>query len=208
VNIPVVYEDQWFLAVDKPAGLLVIPTPKGESRTLTSILNEEAKLKGNPWRLHPCHRLDRQTSGLIIYAKGKSSQKSLMQEFKQRKIKKTYIAFVQGFVKQCQGQINYPIQGETALTNYKVLQRLGGFTVLEINPITGRTNQIRIHLKGIGHPILGETKYAFRKDFKIKAKRLFLHAKALSFRHPISGRLIEIEVPLPYAMQDFLEAPQ
>lgn len=193
MNIPVVYEDDWLLVVDKPSGLLVIPTPKKERRTLTSILG-----------LHPCHRLDRETSGLIIYAKGKSIQQKMMDEFKQRNVKKTYIAFVQGAPSKNQGQINIAIEGRSALTKYKVIEKRKDFAIVEVNPVTGRTNQIRIHFKQIGNPILGETKYAFRRDFKIKAKRLCLHAKALEFIHPLSKQLISLNSRLPSDLEQFL----
>ena len=91
MNIPVVYEDDWLLIADKPAGLLTIPSPGKVRRTLTGILNEDLKKKGLLYRLHPCHRLDRETSGLIIYAKGKSVQKKMMDEFRNGKVKKTLI---------------------------------------------------------------------------------------------------------------------
>jgi 23S rRNA pseudouridine1911/1915/1917 synthase len=204
MNIPVVYEDDWLMIVDKPSGLLVIPTPKKESRTLTSILNDDLKNKGLSYRLHPCHRLDRETSGLIIYAKGKSAQKKMMQEFKNKKIEKTYIAFVQGKFNKNPGQINIPIEGKRALTRYRVLQSYKDLSIVEVSPLTGRTNQIRIHFKQMGHPILGETKYAFRRDFKLKAKRLCLHAQGLKFVHPLTRESVSVVVPLPLDMKDFL----
>lgn len=197
MNIPIVYEDKWLLVVNKPSGLLTIPTPKKESCTLTSILN-----------LYPCHRLDRETSGLIIYAKGKSIQKKMMGLFKQRKIKKTYYAFVQGNIVQNQGKIRNPIEGRNALTKYKVIQKRKDFTIVEVAPLTGRTNQIRIHFKMIGHPIVGETKYAFRKDFSLRAKRLCLHAKALEFTHPITQKFLKLTADLPEDLEDFLEKHQ
>jgi 23S rRNA pseudouridine1911/1915/1917 synthase len=203
-NIPVVYEDDWLLVVDKPAGLLVIPTPKREERTLTSILNLEAKIAGYSYRLHPCHRLDRETSGLMIYAKGKSIQKKMMGLFKQKGIKKTYFAFAQGILTRNQGSIKYPIEGLNAITDYRVVERAKGFTVLEVQPLTGRTNQIRIHLKQIGHPLVGETKYAFRRDFALKAKRLCLHAQGLEFTHPVTKRKLCLSAALPQDLKDFL----
>jgi 23S rRNA pseudouridine1911/1915/1917 synthase len=204
-NIPVLYEDDWLLIVDKPSGLLTIPTPKNESRTLTSILNADLKNKGLSYRLHPCHRLDRETSGLIIYAKGKSAQKKMMELFKQKKIKKTYIAFVQGKLPLDRGDIGYPIDGRNALTEYRVLEIRKNFSVLKITPLTGRTNQIRIHFKYIGHPLVGETKFAFRKDYKLKAKRLCLHAAHLSFVHPIAQKTISINCNLAKDLEDFLK---
>lgn len=193
-NIPVVYEDEWLLVVDKPSGLLTIPTPKKETRTLTSILN-----------FYPCHRLDRETSGLIIYAKFKSAQKKMMEEFKQKRVKKEYIAFVRGSPKQASGSIHYPIEGQEALTRYEVIEKRKNFVIVKVEPLTGRTNQIRIHFKQIGHPILGETKYAFRRDFLVKAKRLCLHASNLSFTHPMTGAYINLQVPLAADLVHFLE---
>ncbi|MDD4980170.1 MAG: RNA pseudouridine synthase [Candidatus Omnitrophica bacterium] len=204
MNIPVIYEDDWLLVLDKPSGLLTIPTPKNESRTLSSILNEDAKKRGLSYRLYPCHRLDRETSGLIIYAKGKSVQKNMMHAFRDRKIKKTYLAFVQGRLALEKGDMRYPIEGKNAVTGYRVVEKRNGFTVVEAAPLTGRTNQIRIHFKRIGHPLLGETKFAFRRDFELKAKRLCLHAQRLEFAHPVSKKIISLAAPLADDMRDFL----
>ncbi len=205
MNIPIIYEDDWLLVVNKPPGLLTIPTPRNESRTLTSILNEDLAKRGLLYRLHPCHRLDRETSGLIIYAKGKSIQKRMMDEFKQKKVKKIYVAFVQGNLAKNQGEIKIPIEDQSAITQYKVIQKRKDFTVVETKPLTGRTNQIRIHFKNMGHPILGDTKYAFRRDFKIKAKRLCLHARFLEFIHPQTQEKICLNIEIAKDLEDFLE---
>jgi len=205
MNIPVIYEDDWLLVVNKPSGLLTIPTPKNELRTLTSILNEDLRKKGLTFRLHPSHRLDKETSGLIIYAKGKSVQKKMMELFKNKSIKKTYIAFIQGILPKKQGIIRNSIDGLNAETKYKVIQQRKNFALLEATPLTGRTNQIRIHFKLIGHPILGETRYAFRRDFKLKAKRLCLHAKDLEFIHPVTQKYIRLHASLPLYLKEFLE---
>jgi len=194
MNIPIIYEDQWLLIVDKPSGLLTVPTPKNEKRTLTSILN-----------LYPCHRLDRETSGLIIYAKDKFTEQKMMDEFRARKVKKTYLAFVRGIPQKNQGEIKNRIEGLSAETRYKIIEKRKDFAILEVNPLTGRTNQIRIHLKQIGHPILGESKFAFRRDFTIKAKRLMLQAKELNFPHPVTGAQVQVGVDLAADMADFLE---
>lgn len=204
MNIPVAYEDDWLLVVDKPSGLLVVPTPKNESRTLTSILNEDAKERNLSYRLHPCHRLDRETSGLIIYAKGKSTQKKMMQQFKERNIQKKYIAFLQGNLTSDKGQITKPIEGLSSKTIYKVIERRKDFSIAEVYPFTGRTNQIRIHFSQIGHPVVGESKFAFRRDFALKAKRLCLHAGSLGFQHPVTARAIKIESALPEELKKFL----
>lgn len=204
MNIPIVYEDDWLLVLDKPSGLLTIPTPKKESRTLTSILNQDLEQRNLPYRLHPCHRLDRETSGLIIYSKGKSIQQKMMELFKQKKIKKTYLAFISGKLSRKGGQIKSLIDGKSAVTNFEVLEEREGFSVVEAVPLTGRTNQLRIHFKIAGNPILGESKFAFRKDFKIKARRLCLHAKHLEFIHPITNKKISLEAGVPDELKDFL----
>jgi RluA family pseudouridine synthase len=206
MNIPVIYEDDWLLVLNKPPGLLSIPTPKNEKRTLTGILNEDAKERTLPYRLHPCHRLDRETSGLIIYAKGKSTQRKMMELFKYRKVRKEYLAFVRGRPKPAQGQIKIPIAGQASLTRYKTIENRKYFAIVKAMPLTGRTNQLRIHFKNIGCPILGETKYAYRRDFKIRAKRLCLHAKSLEFRHPLTTKNIIIDSQVPRDLQDFLKA--
>ena len=194
MNIPIVYEDDCLLIADKPSGLLTVPTPKNEDRTLTSILG-----------LYPCHRLDRNTSGLIIYAKNKNLQQKMAEEFKKRKVKKVYVAFVNGSPLRREGVIENKIEGMFAKTQYRVIERRNDFAVVQVKPFTGRTNQIRIHFKFIGHPILGEDKYAFRKDFKIKAKRLMLHASRLEFKHPLSGKVMVINSNIPQAMKNFLK---
>jgi 23S rRNA pseudouridine1911/1915/1917 synthase len=126
----ILYEDPGYIAFEKPAGLLVVPTPKKEKYTLTSIVNSQYALTHQDWHLHPCHRLDRDTSGVILYAKGKKYQDLMMEEFKNRRIHKEYIAFVQGKLSRPQGEIRNPIQdfegpkhyhkrgGQPALTRY------------------------------------------------------------------------------------------
>lgn len=205
MNIPVVYEDKWLMIVDKPSGLLVIPTPRNEARTLTSILNNEAKARGAAYRLHPCHRLDRDTSGLVIYAKGKSLQQAMMRIFKEKKIKKTYLGFVQGMLAKARGRISHPIDGQPSATDYRTIAQCKDFAVVEIMPETGRKNQIRLHFKRIGHPLVGERRFAFRKDFATKAKRLCLHASRLEFRHPVTGNAVGVQSPLPEYLNLFLK---
>jgi 23S rRNA pseudouridine1911/1915/1917 synthase len=203
-NIPIIFEDDWLLVADKPSGLLTIPTPRNEARTLTSILNNDLIEREVAYRLHPCHRLDRETSGLVIYAKGKSVQQKMMDEFKARRVKKCYIAFVRGCPAKSEGQIQNPIEGQSALTKYKVASRKKDFSIVEVSPVTGRTNQIRIHFKQLGNPVLGETKFAFRKDFAVKAKRLCLHAQSLEFTHPVTHKTVRFTSELPKDLQDFL----
>lgn len=208
----IVYEDEWMIVVDKPSGMLVIPTPKGETNTLTDLLNRELDERGIEANAHPCHRLDRETSGLIIYAKGKSVQQMMMDEFKRRAVRKSYIAFVHGAPKKNFDTLRSFIYNrnkgrkEEAVTKYRVLEKKRDFTVLEAQPITGRTNQIRIHLKEIGHPLVGESVYAFRKDFKLRFKRTALHAHGLEFIHPVTKEALKFTSPLPEDMEKFISA--
>jgi len=208
----IIYEDAELLVVDKPSGMLVIPTPKKETNTLTDLLNRDLDSRGIEANAYPCHRLDRETSGLIVYAKGKAAQRFVMGEFKKRAVKKTYVAFAQGAVKGPTGVITRNIYDRNkarsipAVTKYKVVEKKGGFSVLEVEPVTGRTNQIRIHLKDIGHPIVGESVYAFRKDYKLRFKRVALHAQKIEFKHPVTGEKMAFVSPLPKDMKDFLLA--
>ncbi len=209
-NVKIIYEDNDFIVANKPSGLLVIPTPKNEKNTLTNILNNYLRLKAEEANVHPCHRIDRETSGLVIYAKGKKNQQLMMDEFKERKVKKAYIAFAHGRIKPDSGAISEYIynknkkRNEPAVTKYKVTQQCRDFTVLTVEPVTGRTNQIRIHFKSIGHPLVGESVYAFRKDFALRFKRVALHAESLSFFHPVTGKMLKFSAPLPQDMSDFL----
>ena len=206
----IVYEDEQLIVVDKPSGMLVIPTPKKETNTLTDLLNRELDERGIEANAYPCHRLDRETSGLIIYAKGKSIQQVMMEEFKKRAVKKTYIAFVNGRTAKDFDIIRKRIynrnknRNDEAVTRYKTLERREDFTILEAEPVTGRTNQIRIHFKEIGHPLVGESVFAFRKDFKLKFKRVALHAAYIRFAHPVTRRKLEFSAPMPGDMEKFL----
>ena len=208
----IVHEDEQIIVVDKPAGMLVIPTPRKETNTLTDLLNRELDERGIEANAYPCHRIDRETSGLIMYAKGKSMQAAMMEEFKGRKVKKAYIAFVHGNVKKNFDFIKKPIynrnkdRSEPAVTRYSVTERRKDFTVVEAEPVTGRTNQIRIHFKSIGHPLVGESVFAFRKDFKLKFKRAALHAAYLKFTHPVTKNVMEFKSPLSEDMERFLKA--
>jgi len=208
----IIYEDDWLIVADKPSGMLVIPTAKKETNTLTDLLNHDLNLRGIKVNAYPCHRLDRETSGVIIYAKGKSVQRRLMDDFKKRLVKKVYIAFSHGALKKDSGTIKSPIfnrkkgRSEEAVTNYRLIERKKDFSVLEIEPVTGRTNQIRIHFKELGHPLVGESVYAFRKDFPLKFKRVALHAKSVEFTHPITKKYMAFSSELPEDMKDFLHS--
>lgn len=205
MNIPVVFEDDWLLVVDKPAGLLSVPTPKNEARTLTGILNQDAQEKNLGAHFYPCHRLDRQTSGLVIYAKSKTIEQKMADAFRDRKVSKKYIAFVHGKLAHQQGTISSAIEGKSALTKYRVIEERSNYSVVEVSPVTGRTNQIRIHFKSIQHPLVGEDKFIFRKDFALRFKRICLQAQELDFRHPVTQKQISLRLGLADDLRKFLE---
>ena len=202
------------MAFDKPAGLLVIPTPQNESNTLVNIVNHQHK--NDHWKLHPCHRLDRETSGVILFAKGKHNQQLAMEAFLKKAVKKIYLAFVQGRMQKPSGEIRSNIrdleqkkfrkysQGQFAVTRYKVLEFRKLFSIVEIEPVTGRTNQIRIQFKQIGHPIIGDRKYSFARDYSIKFRRTALHARTLAWTNPATHKFIKITAPYPEDMEVFL----
>ena len=155
-----------------------------------------------------------------FFAKSKESQQKLMELFKVKKVHKTYIAFVHGRLKEAQGKIRIPIKdfyqrkfarhlpAQSALTHYEVEDYHKDFTVVKVMPITGRTNQIRIHFAKIGHPLVGEDKYAFRRDFTLRFRRTALHALRLEWPDIDSGRMLKAEVLLPKDMEDFLKKHQ
>ncbi len=202
-NIQAIYEDDHLAVFNKPPGILTIPASGGREQDLTSFLNSlNAGQDGLP-RYHPCHRLDRETSGLIIYARGKSARKKMMDLFRERAVSKTYLAVLHGSPAEGKMIIRSPIEGKPASTSYEVLLRRPAFSVVNAAPETGRTNQLRIHFTRIGHPIVGESKFVFRRDFALRAKRVMLHAWRLEFRHPYSGKDIVLSAPLPVDMRNF-----
>lgn len=203
-HIDIIFEDEYLLAVNKPAGILVVPTPKAEKHTLTNLVNQLLFERGLVSVAYPCHRLDRDTSGIVLFAKNKETEQKMFEQFKNRLVKKKYTALVSGSPKFNTGIINKRIEGKEAVTKYTVVKRKEGYSILEVEPVTGRTNQIRIHLKIIGNPILGERKFAFGKDFKIKFRRTALHARELSFTHPITGKPIHLKAGIPEDMHKMM----
>ncbi|MBF0504338.1 MAG: RNA pseudouridine synthase [Candidatus Omnitrophica bacterium] len=213
VQVPVIYQDENCLVFNKPSGLLVIPTDKNEHHTLVDLVNGQ---QGEEGRLYPAHRLDRDTSGVILFARGRECQQRLMQFFKEKKVKKTYIAFVHGHLKEQSGKIRIPIKdfhqrkfaphlpAQSALTHFEVIEYYKNFTVVRVMPVTGRTNQIRIHFSKIGHPLVGEDKYAFRRDFALRFRRTALHALRLEWPDIKGTGMLCAEAPLAQDMVDFL----
>lgn len=196
----IVYEDSVIIVADKSSGLLTVATPKKEKFTLESLLSA-----------YPAHRLDRETSGLILLAKTKRIQKILMDEFKRKQVRKRYLCFAHGIFGKRNGMISRYVRdnpyepAKYALTKYRVLESRDDFSVVEVEPITGRTNQIRLHFKQIGHPLVGERRFAFARDFKLKFRRAALHSSDLEFAHPQTKKNMLFHCELPADMKNFLE---
>ncbi len=218
-SVKVVYEDEAVIVVDKPAGIPVIPDFKKSLTTLTDLVNQYLIFRKEQCRAHPCHRLDKETSGLVVFSKGKKNQQIVMSQFMLHRVKKRYIALVHGKLEKERGTIrgyissnfraahkNFKKNPKLAVTDYRVIKSGKDFSVVEAWPITGRTNQLRIHFKQLGHPILGERKYAFGKDFALKFNRLALHAADITFCHPVSGKKLELSSILPKDMHNFINS--
>lgn len=203
ISLEIVFEDAELVVVNKPAGMLVHPTHQQKTGTLLNAL--AFYLNKSPQasfvRAGLVHRLDRQTSGLILIAKTARSHRILSDHFRRKLIEKKYLALVQGVVFGDSGTIEAPIgryaekklwntkdDGKSARTNFWVKERFADKTLLELEPVTGRTNQLRIHLAHIGHPILGDTVYG-----GLSFPRLCLHAYKLVFWHPDGGRRLEVQ---------------
>lgn len=207
----IVYQDNYVFVLNKTAKILVVPSPKKEKNTLTSVLSRQLNR-----RMYPCHRLDRETSGLIIYATSESIQQKIMDQFRCGQVRKKYQALVKGNLANQRGVFSDMIldregrrfgeQPKPAKAFFTVLRRTPDFNLLELEPATGRTNQLRIQLAKRNHPILGEDKYAMRRDFKVNFKRLALHACFLHFRHPVTSKSMEFSLDLPADMSEFLNS--
>jgi 23S rRNA pseudouridine1911/1915/1917 synthase len=208
----IVYEDEDLLVVDKPAGLAVHPSPGHGSHTLVNaVLAHCPDLSGVGGERRPgiVHRLDKDTSGLIIVAKHDAAHLSLSRQLKERRVEKTYIALVEGRIEPPEGVIDAPIArdprhrkrmsvvegGREARTRYRLLREVDGRSLLEVRPESGRTHQIRVHLAALGHPLFGDPVYG-RAGTTAPVGRQFLHAQRLAFRHPRTGERLELEAPL------------
>ena len=226
ISLNVVYEDDHLLIIDKPSGLVVHPAPGHADGTLVNALLAHGG--GSAWggiagvqRPGIVHRLDRDTSGLLMVARNDRAQASLMAQLKARRIKKTYLALVQGSVSAAVGRIEAPIgrdpkhrtrmavvpDGRPSVTGYRVRERFAAWTLLELDLITGRTHQIRVHLDAIGHPVAGDPVYGTGTSRRGPAglRRLFLHAWRLELTAPSDGHLIRATAPLPSELESALE---
>ncbi len=224
LDLSVVYEDPDLRIVDTPAGLVVHPSAAHDSGTLVNaLLARDSGYGGIAGVRRPgiVHRLDRDTSGLLMVAKHDAAQASLMAQLKARRVKKTYLALVQGSVAAAVGRIEAPIgrdpkhrtrmavvpDGRASVTGYRVRERFARWTLLELDLVTGRTHQIRVHLDAIGHPVAGDVVYGTGTSRRGPdgLGRLFLHAWRLELVSPSSGELIRATSPLPAELEAVLE---
>jgi 23S rRNA pseudouridine1911/1915/1917 synthase len=224
IPISVIYEDDDVLIVDKQAGLVVHPAPGHWRGTLVNALLARGDHYGGiagVARPGIVHRLDRDTSGLLIVARNDAAQQSVMAQLKARRVRKTYLALVQGSVNAALGRIEAPIgrdpkdrkrmavvpDGRAAVTGYRVKERFPEWTLLELDLITGRTHQIRVHFAALGHSVAGDPVYGTGTARKGPdgLERLFLHAWRVELVSPTSGRLIRVEAPLPAELEAVLD---
>lgn len=222
-NIPVdiIYEDDDIIVVNKPKGMVVHPANGNPDGTLVNAIMAICKdsLSGIGGEIRPgiVHRLDKDTSGLLIIAKNDEAHVNVSEQIKNHEVKKTYIALVRGIIKENEATIDMPIgrstsdrkkmavnkKGKNAITHIKVLKRYDKYTLVEVNIETGRTHQIRVHLSYIGYPIIGDATYSNGKnEFNVQGQ--CLHAKKLEFVHPITGKKMELEAPLPQYFQEII----
>jgi 23S rRNA pseudouridine1911/1915/1917 synthase len=218
IPLDILYEDDHLIVINKPVGLLVHPSRSEKSGTLTNGLAYHFwQTTGAAIRPGLVHRLDRNTSGVIVIAKTPRAHRTLAKHFRERRVKKFYLALVCGTVGQDQGEIEAPIgydpkvwphwrvmsDGRHAETHYRVKRRLSAHTLLELEPLTGRTHQLRIHCNMIGHPIIGDPIYSSQVDplaAKHELKHHLLHAFRLIFRHPATNAEMDFEAPMPQTM--------
>lgn len=220
IPLDIVYEDQVLLAVNKPAGMVVHPAAGHTSGTLVNALlayiPQIADVSGQE-RAGIVHRLDKDTSGLLLVAKDSQAHAALQQQFKRRQVRKTYLALVEGRVRPAEGIIEVPVgrdhrerkrmaavrTGRPATTHYRVRENFRQHTLLEARPHTGRTHQVRVHLGWLGHPIVGDRVYGRRRQGLLPGRH-FLHAHELRFSHPATGEELTLVAPLPPELEALL----
>ena len=215
-KVKIIYEDAFLMVVNKSNGILTSPSSGNSAKTVKDLLNEYVKHQSKFLSVHTVHRLDRETSGLLIFAKRRDVQKAFMDNWKGHVIDRRYVAVVEGEVEKDEGTVtswlkdnkmfvtySSPIDngGQYAVTHYRTMQRLKGFSLLELVLETGKKNQIRVHMQDIGHPIVGDYKYGSHFD---PVGRVALHAIRIAFYHPITHELLDFETPVP---DDFLHIP-
>ena len=209
MNLPIIYEDDDIIVIDKPAGMLAVSTEKEQEHTAFHIVNEYIKSRNKAGRIFIVHRLDRETSGIMLLAKSERIKHTLQDNWNNNVIRRGYIAVVEGHVQPPQRRIMSWLKqtksllvyssagkdnGKLAITNYQVMQTSATHSLLDISLETGRKNQIRVHMKDIGHPIVGDKKYGAHTD---PLARLGLHASVLIINHPSSNEQLRLESAMP-----------
>ena len=222
IPIDIIYQDSDIVIVNKPCGMVVHPAAGNEDGTLVNALMYHIHdLSGIGGEMRPgiVHRLDKDTSGLILIAKNDTAHTIMSEQFKQRAMEKHYRAVAYGGFSEDSGLIDAPIArhpvdrkkmavvqgGKPSQTKWQVLERYRGATYLDVHLLTGRTHQIRVHMQSIGHPLLGDPIYAPNLKTSVHVPRLMLHAYSLAFTHPISGEKLMFSAPLPEAFQTVLD---
>ena len=222
IPLEIIYEDEEIIVVNKPKGLVVHPAVGNPDGTLVNAIMAICKdsLSGIGGEIRPgiVHRLDKDTSGVLIVAKNDAAHINISEQIKNHEVEKTYIALVRGIVKENEATINMPIgrstkdrkkmavakDGKNAITHFKVLKRYEKYTLLEIKIETGRTHQIRVHLSHIGYPVVGDYTYSNGKnDFNVEGQ--MLHAKKIKFQHPKQEKQMELEANLPKYFQEIID---
>lgn len=219
IGLSIVFEDEAILVIDKPAGLVVHPGSGNWSGTLmNALLHHAPQLQSVP-RAGIVHRLDKETSGLLVVAKTLEAQTDLVRQLQARTVKRQYLAVVEGRVAQAEGRIEAPIgrhptarvkmavvsRGKPAVTHYRVVERFAQHTLVECQLETGRTHQIRVHMQSIGYPLVGDPAYGAKNKQRI-FKRQALHAWRLGLLHPSTKQAMAWEAPLPSDFQELLAA--
>ena len=222
IPLDVIYEDEDIIVINKAKGMVVHPANGNPDGTLVNAVMNICKdsLSGIGGEIRPgiVHRLDKDTSGLIIVAKNDKAHINLSEQIKNREITKKYVALVRGVIKENHATIDMPIgrsskdrkkmavrkDGKNAVTHFEVIKRYNGYTLLDIKIDTGRTHQIRVHLAEIGYPVVGDEVYSNGKNpFGVKGQ--MLHAKSLEFKHPITGKNMKLEAPIPEYFEEVLK---
>jgi 23S rRNA pseudouridine1911/1915/1917 synthase len=218
-TVPVVYEDEWLLVVDKPAGMAVHPSRGHVTDTMVQALSGHGLAGGEDFRPGVVHRLDKDTSGLLVVAKSVEAHRRLVALMKRRVIERRYLALVLGGFSADTGTIEAPVgrdpikrrsmtvggvAAREAVTHFTVLERFHDVTLLEARLQTGRTHQIRVHFAAIGHPVAGDPMYSRRDNLGVG--RQFLHSYRLAFTHPFTGDDLVFDAPLPADLESVLVA--
>lgn len=208
-GLRIVHEDAQVIVVEKRAGLLSMATETGRTVTAYSLLSEHVKKSDSRNRIFIVHRLDRETSGLMMFARSQAVQQALQDDWQAAVLERIYVAVVEGRVTKPAGSITSwlkedqalimrssatPNDGQKATTHFRVLQSSARYSVLELSLETGRKNQIRVQLQDLGHSVIGDSKYGATQN---PLHRLGLHARVLSFRHPVTGAALRFETPIP-----------